>query len=75
MGAEFEELVLVRRPGRGRRALSIWRTSAGVLAQASGGHPMLFSGVQAVSAHFNGHFNSAAQPNRTSFWRQLLLRG
>ncbi len=74
-GAEFEELILVRRHGRGRRALSIWRTSAGVIAQAVGGHPMLFSGVQPVVMHFTSHFNTTPQPNRTSFWRQILLRG
>jgi hypothetical protein len=74
-GAEFEELLLVRCPGRGRRALSIWRTSAGVIAQASGGQPLLFSGVQPVAAHFNNHFKPASPPHRTSFWRQLLLRG
>ena len=73
-GAEFEELILVRRRGRGRRAISIWRTSAGVIAQAVGSHPMLFSGMQPVTVHFNSHFNAISQPSRTSFWRQLLLR-
>ena len=74
-GAEFEELILVRCRGRARGAISIWRTSAGVIAQAVGGQPMLFSGVQPVATHFNSHFNTASHPSRPSFWRQLLLRG
>jgi hypothetical protein len=73
-GAEFEELLLIARPGRGRRALSVWRTSAGIIAQASSGQPLLFSTMKAVTDYYANLFNGTAVSPRRPFWRQLLLR-
>jgi hypothetical protein len=77
-GAEFEELLLLRRPNASRRALSIWRTSEGIIAQSAGGQPKLFSGGQPVTEHYATYFASAAPARhalaRPSFWRHLLLR-
>jgi hypothetical protein len=72
-GAEFEELLFIVSPDRRRRALSVWRTKAGIVAQASNGKPLLFSSANAVMVHYTDLF-SAASASRGSFWRQLLLR-
>jgi hypothetical protein len=53
-GAEFEELLMIRGRGPGRRALTIWRTARSVIAQAAGGQPRSFSGVEPALAHFLG---------------------
>jgi hypothetical protein len=67
-GAEFEELVMLCAPGRGRQALTLWRTDHAVIAQAPGGHPRGFAGVQAAVAHFAGVFR-AESPRRRALDR------
>jgi hypothetical protein len=52
-GAEFEELLLIRAKLRGRPALTLWRTSSHVIAQAAGGQPHAFSGVQPALAYLS----------------------
>jgi hypothetical protein len=73
-GAEFEEFLLIQRGGCDRRALTVWRTTAGVVAQESGGQPKLFSGPQPVTLHYATLFASPPRPVRPSLWRQLLFR-
>jgi hypothetical protein len=72
-GAEFEELLLLRRANAGRRALSIWHTSEGIIAQAAGGQPKLFSGAQPVTVHYATYFASNA-PARPAYARPALAR-
>jgi len=58
-GAEFEELLLIRAKLRGRRALTLWRTGSHVIAQAAGGQPRAFSGVQPALAYFSALWREA----------------
>jgi hypothetical protein len=62
-GAEFEELLLIRGRTPGRRALTIWRTAASVVAQAAGAQPRAFTCVPPVLAHFVALLE-AAEPRR-----------
>jgi hypothetical protein len=69
-GAEFEELLLIRARLRGRRALTLWRTVSHVIAQAAGGQPRAFSGVQPALAYFSAAWREADR-HRFSVWRWL----
>ena len=71
-GAEFEELVLVRAPAPSCRAVSLWRTPAGVVAQAAGGQPRIFRGVRAALHHASAQLR-AATPPRPSLWRNVVF--
>jgi hypothetical protein len=74
-GAEFEELLMISVAGRCRQALTLWRTDHSIIAQASGGHPKGFSGVQCALAHFAGVFAPVPRRPRQAWrWRQLLAR-
>jgi hypothetical protein len=71
-GAEFEELLLIRARLHGRRALTLWRTGGHVIAQAAGGQPRSFSGVQPALAYFSAAWREA---DRRKFGFLSFLRG
>lgn len=74
-GAEFEELLQLCWPGRGRPPLTIWRTDRSVIAQEQGGAPKAFAGVQMALAHFAEGAPLASPRKRvTPRWRKLLAR-
>jgi hypothetical protein len=73
-GAEFEEMLLVRGLVPSRRALTLWRITGGVVAQAEGGQPRVFGGVHAALSHAGATF--VLKPGRvSSAWRRLLGLG
>jgi hypothetical protein len=53
-GAEFDELLVIRRHGPGPSALTIWRTAGSVIAQAVGDQPRAFTGIEPALAHYLG---------------------
>jgi hypothetical protein len=65
-GAEFEELILIRGRGPNRRALTIWRSAASIVAQAAGACPRAFTGVEPALAHFLALLEASA-PQRGRF--------
>jgi hypothetical protein len=74
-GAEFEELLMISSTGRGREALTVWRTDHSFIAQAASGHPKGFPSVKLALAHFAGTFTGTAMPARSaSRWKRLLGR-
>ncbi len=66
-GAEFEELVLIRGRGPNRRALTIWRSAASIVAQAAGASPRAFTGVEPALAHFLALLEASAPRRRFAF--------
>jgi hypothetical protein len=66
-GAEFEELILIRGGGRNRRALTVWRTDASIVAQAAGACPRAFTGVAPALAHYLALLEAAAPRRRFAF--------
>lgn len=71
-GAEFEEMLLVRRLVPSRQSLKLWRVSGGsVVAQLEGAQPRAYGGVHAALSHAAAAFTLRPAPSRVA-WRRLL---
>ena len=71
-GAEFEEVVLIRPSFRPHRAVTVWRTTNCIVAQAAGGQPKAFGGIRAAMDHVFASLPCGTNVRRRFSWRDLF---
>jgi hypothetical protein len=71
-GAEFEEMVVLTATGRPCRAVSLWRTANGVIAQQAGGQPRVFAGARAALSFASLSLSGLPAARYDAWWRGLV---